>query len=386
MILHGNPRGHGRDLAIHLLRDDENDHVEVHEVRGFMANDVRGAFQEVQAMASATKAKQYLFSLSLSPPKGGNVSTEDFEKAIERAEQALGLAGQPRVIVFHEKGDHRDRHAHAVWSRIDSTQSKAIPVPFNKLRLREVSRELFIQHGWNMPSGLINREERNPLNYSFDEYQHAKRAGRDAKTIKADLQDAWAMSDSGPAFAHALKEKGFRLARGDRRGFLAVDTKGEPYSIPKWLDLKTKAVRERLGDEKNIPSPAETKAAIGRDMLAKMSEHEQELQARNARRKDQSKSQRQALIEHQRTERATALRRIETRRIDETKARQARFRSGLRGAWDWLRGENKRIKRENEADAARCLARDMAEREALLIRQRDQRLHIRQSLVKARMF
>jgi len=114
MILHGNPRGSGRDLAIHLLRDDENDHVEIHQIRGFIADDVRGAFQEAQAMSSATKAKQYLYSLSLSPPKSGNVSAEEFESAINKAEKALGLSGQPRVIVFHEKGDQRDRHAHAV--------------------------------------------------------------------------------------------------------------------------------------------------------------------------------------------------------------------------------------------------------------------------------
>ena len=384
MILHGNPRGNGRDLAVHLLRDDENDHVHVHEVKGFMAEDVRGAFQEARAMASSTKAKQYLYSLSLSPPKGGNVTAEQFESAIEKAEKALGLTGQPRVIVFHEKGDNRDRHAHAVWSRIDSDQSKAIPVPFNRLRLKEVSRELFIQHGWNMPNGLINREERNPLNYSFDEYQHAKRAGSDARDIKAALQDAWAMSDNRASFAHALKDKGFRLAKGDRRGFVAVDTNGEPYSVPKWLDLKTKAVRERLGNEQDLPTLAETKSAIGRDMFNKMSEHERELKARNARRKDQSTTQRKALVERQRDQRTVANKRIEDRHIQENKARHARFRSGLRGVWDWVRGENKRIKRENEADVARCLERDKAEREALVIRQREERKRLGQKLMQAR--
>jgi hypothetical protein len=41
-----------------------------------------------------------------------------FEAAIDMAEQRLGLDGHPRAIVFHEKEGRR--HAHAVWSRIDT--------------------------------------------------------------------------------------------------------------------------------------------------------------------------------------------------------------------------------------------------------------------------
>jgi len=384
MILHGNSRGGGRDLATHLLRDDENDHVHVHEVRGFMSEDVAGAFQEAQGIAAGTRAKKYLFSLSLSPPQGGNVSTQDFEKAINKAEAALGLTDQPRVIVFHEKGDNRDRHAHTVWSRIDSKEMKAIPMDFCRMKMRDVSRELFIQHGWDMPAGLINREDRNPLNFTFEQHQHAKRVGKDAREIKAALQDAWAMSDSRAAFTNALDGKGFRLARGDRRGFVALDIDGEAYSIPKWLDLKTKVVRDRLGKEQDLPSVAETEAMIGRDMLGKMGEHESELKARNAERKEQSLLQRKSLVQRQRSERFTEHRRIDQRRNEETRARQTRFRGGLGGVWDWMRGENKRIKQENEADAARCLVRDNAQREAIVLRQREERQKLSQKLHQAR--
>ena len=38
MILVGSQRGGGRDLAHHLMKP-ENDHVEVHELRGFAATD-----------------------------------------------------------------------------------------------------------------------------------------------------------------------------------------------------------------------------------------------------------------------------------------------------------------------------------------------------------
>ena len=39
MILHGNQRGGARDLALHLLKD-ENEHVEVHELRGFVSDNL----------------------------------------------------------------------------------------------------------------------------------------------------------------------------------------------------------------------------------------------------------------------------------------------------------------------------------------------------------
>lgn len=45
------------------------------------------------------------------------VSVYVFEAAVEMAEQRLGLHGQPRAIVFHEKDGWR--HAHTVWSWID---------------------------------------------------------------------------------------------------------------------------------------------------------------------------------------------------------------------------------------------------------------------------
>lgn len=373
MILHGNARGGGRELAIHLMRTDENEHVQVHAVEGFMTDDVRGAFQEIEALAKGTRCQKPLFSLSLSPPKHANASAKDFEKAIAKAEDALGLSGQPHVIVFHEKGEHRDRHCHVVWSRIDTEQMKAIPMPFNRLKMRDVSRELFIEHGWDVPRGLINTHERNPLNYTLEQYQQARRTGRNADEIKADLQAAWAVSDTRATFEHALRGKGLRLARGSKRGFTVVDHQGEVMSLPRWLGVKTKAVRERLGPEKDLPDVKAVQVQFARDMADKMGSLAQELKARNAERLAERSAQKQALIGRQRAERAEALQRIEERRIEEVRVRQAKFRGGLKGVWDWMRGENARIKRENEAEAQTAQMRDEAQKEALIERQREQR-------------
>lgn len=156
MILVGNQRGGGRDLANHLMKS-ENERVEVAELRGFIADDLDGAFQESYAISRGTRCKQFLFSLSLNPPKDAEVSNEAFLDAIDRAESRLGLSGQPRAVVFHEKrggnGTLR-RHAHAVWSRINVEEMKAVHLSKSHEKLQAVARELYLEHGWTMPRGL----------------------------------------------------------------------------------------------------------------------------------------------------------------------------------------------------------------------------------------
>lgn len=145
MILKGNQRGNGRELANHLMHGKENEHVELHDLRGFAAEDLHGAMQEAEAIAKRTRCKNHLFSLSLNPPQDEQVSVERFESAISRIEGEFGLEGQPRAIVFHEKEGRR--HCHAVWSRIDGDQMKAIKLDFYKRTLNGIARDLCERSG-----------------------------------------------------------------------------------------------------------------------------------------------------------------------------------------------------------------------------------------------
>ena len=95
MILEGNARGFGAELAVHLLNPRDNDHVTVHAVDGYVADDLHGAFAEIEAISQATQCQKYLFSLSLNPPVDQSVSVELFEATIAETELRLGLVGQP---------------------------------------------------------------------------------------------------------------------------------------------------------------------------------------------------------------------------------------------------------------------------------------------------
>ncbi|WP_019960652.1 relaxase/mobilization nuclease domain-containing protein [Woodsholea maritima] len=370
MILHGNQRAGARDLALHLLKE-ENDHVQVHELRGFASDDLPGALNEAYAISRGTRCKQFLFSLSLNPPKHERVSTEVFEAAIDRTEERLGLTGQPRAIVFHEKDGRR--HAHAVWSRINAEEMKAVQLSHTHHKLREVSRELYREHGWEMPRGLVDSAARDPRNFSHDQWQQAQRQGKDPRAIKAALHDAWTVSDSRPALLAALEERGYRLARGDRRGFVAVDTNGEIYSLPKWAGVKTKDVRERVGPETGLADVSATKARIAAEMTPALQRMEAERRAKETKRRNAFDQERRALTARQKQTRMELEAAIEVRQREEAHLRQARFRPGLRGLWDVLRGESRRIREQNEREAYEAMKRDRQEKDALIFHQLEER-------------
>lgn len=362
MILKGAQRGGSADLAVHLMKD-ENDHVLIHELRGFVAEDLRGALHEAYAVSKGTRCKQFLFAVSLNPPPDYTVATPIFEKAIKDIEERLGLTDQPRAIVFHEKEGRR--HAHCVWSRIDTKTMTAINLPHFKRKLQDVSRELFVENDWRMPLGLIDKTLKNPLNFSREEWQQALRTKQDPGLLKSLFQQAWAASDNRKAFANALEERGFWLCRGDRRGFVAIDMKGEVYAIAKWTGQRTRAVREKLGNENDLDGIERTQARIASRMTPKLKTllkdadlSFQKQMAKLAFRKSQ-------IVQHQREERKALKAHQKARWARETRTRAARLSRGFKGIWDRLTGKYAKIRDENDAHAYDCFIRDRSQRDRL---------------------
>lgn len=269
------------------------------------------------------------------------------------------------------------RHAHAVWSRIDVRQMKAINLPFYQSRLTELSKDLFLQHGWRLPDGLRDRTNRNPTNFNLAEWQQAKRAGKDARAIKRVFQEAWQISDSATAFVNALEEKGYYLAQGDRRGYVAVDVQGEIYAVPKWAGVKTKQVRDKLGPSTNLRSVEEARTVIAQSMQAPIAAWEAELKIRQLELLKEQVANKAQLKDKQRAERERLDQKQAERRLSEAKKRQARFRRGLSGLWDRLRGEHKRIQRENEHDAWQAHQQDQRQKDEVVFRHLEERQRLK---------
>src|SRR5690606_36993694 len=110
---------------------------------------------------------------------------------------------------------------------------------------------------------------------------------------------------SGKAFAQALKSRGHILACGDRRGYVAVDYRGEAYAIARYAGVKTKQVRERLGDLGELPSAAQAKEEIGRRMTGMLKVHIENVQRKQKLRSASLRFQYEQTVQRQRTERET---------------------------------------------------------------------------------
>lgn len=382
MILKASERKNAAELARHLMNARDNDYVTLHEIRGFLSDDLAGALMEADAVSQGTRCKNFLFSLSLNPPEAESVSVAVFEAAVEMAEQRLGLDGQPRAIVFHEKEGRR--HAHAVWSRIDADTMTARNLPFYKQRLTELSRELYLEHGWDMPRGLLDRALRNPLNFSREEWQQAKRVQTDPRLLKAGFQDAWKRSDNAESLQAALEEKGYFLARGDRRGVVALDWRGEAYALSRYCGVKAKDVAARLGDAAPLPSVTERQHWLAERMEGKLAGWARDEAARAEKQALALKFQREQMVQRQRLLRRELDSMQAQRQEDEARQRAARVPRGIRGLWGWVSSQNRRIRLQNELDAQRAQIRDSKEHGSVIQKQLAERRMLQGRIKTAR--
>ncbi|MCU7837974.1 MAG: relaxase/mobilization nuclease domain-containing protein [Candidatus Thiodiazotropha sp. (ex Troendleina suluensis)] len=254
MIPFASQRGLGQDLAAHLQNQHDNEVMEVAELRGSIADDLHGAFAEWEAQAHAlTRCRNYLYSLSINPgPRQGELTREQYRDYIDRVENKLGLSGQPRAIVFHTK--HGREHCHAVWSRIDPVNEKAVHLAFDHDKLMMVTREFARDHGLELPDGYAKGKvsEKSPQ-VSVYEMAQQRGTGLSREDHRQVVTEAWKASDSPAAFMQALADKGYMLATG-KRPYVLVDFYGGMHALPKLIADKTVRTRDvRAFLEKDYP-------------------------------------------------------------------------------------------------------------------------------------
>ncbi len=358
-------------MALHLENADTNEHVEVYEVSGFVSDNVLGALNEAYAISKATKCKQFMYSASFNPPMDADVEPDVFIDAINRAEKRLKLAGQPRVIVFHEKEGRR--HAHCVWSRIDAESLTAINISHPKLKLMSLSKELFHEQDWEMPQGFIDRKLANPLNFTREEWEKAQRTGQSPRAIKEALRDAWKVSDSKSALEYALQERGYYLARGDRSRYVVIDLYGEVYSLARQIGLRKADIAAKVGELDDLRSVDETKAFISSRLTKQFKEFHKDLQSSHKRETNSLLAKKLVMRERHREARAS----LENLHFDQSEQengkRSLRVRRGFKGLWDKLTGSYQRTRAKNEFEARQSSKRRELEKHRLVTDQLNER-------------
>jgi hypothetical protein len=269
LIVKGTPTSGGQRLGDHISRTDTNERMEVKELRGVAAEDFHAALLEMEAVGSGSRTKRPFYHASINTQAGERLTDAQRFKAIDRLEAELGLTGQPRAVVVHEKKDRNrnDReHCHVVWLRVDAETMTAIRADHNYRKHEIVARELERAFGHERVQGAhIERDgkprpERTP---SHKEHQQAERTGIKPQAAREHITALWQRTDSGASFQAALEQSGWTLAKGDRRDFVVIDPKGEAHSLARRVAGATaKDVRARMADidMKKLPSVAEGRA------------------------------------------------------------------------------------------------------------------------------
>jgi hypothetical protein len=261
MIISGGSRGNWRFFAAHLTNERDNDSVRVIEYRGLDSRSVLDALREMDAIASGTRCTNFFYHADLNPCEDELLTPEQWERAMDIAEDKLGLTGQPRLVVQHEK-DGRT-HQHGIWLRIDADTMKAIPdsltFPKHEAAAREIETEFNLKP---VASVLVKdrgtkRPDRRPKNW---ETFRGHKSKLEPGNIKAEVSALWHEADNGKAFAAALAERGYVLCRGDKRDFVIIDPAGDEHSLARRIEgVKAAQVRERMADvdRESLPSVSE---------------------------------------------------------------------------------------------------------------------------------
>lgn len=228
---------------------------------------------------------------------------------------------------------------------------------FYKTRLREASRELFLEHDWAMPAGLQNSRNADPCNFTLEEWQQAKRAGFHARDLKTVIQDAYATSDGTAAFKAALEEKGLKLAAG-RRGPIAVTPSGEPLLVSKYAGKKAAEVREKIKGV--LPSIDQTKAEFAKVMAGAIHGHLETVNKAHAERMAPLANKRSSLSTDHRAARQKLDSHQQQKQRDDLIATQLLDRQRLQTQIDQARKDHLRQTQDLHRDLSRFKEGDLS--------------------------
>ncbi len=287
MIIKSSQRAGHAELAAHLVKHQDIDGtpqtVTISGSRQLPINDnVRDALRIMQVMAkSSARCRKDIFHISLSPDQ--SMSDDDWDTAWMLYEKEFGLSHLAYIEVTHDKGD-RPKHRHRCYERVSVETGKAVHLAHTRIRNEKVAREIEFTLGHNLTVGKHNRtvmlqlaaEGREDI-VAWMKHHHAhdrprpvaqrdhkdeqmqKRLSLSVDQVKADLKQCFENASAGHSFQVAIAEKGYLLAKGDKRQYVVLDASGGLHSPRRRIGQKAKVINDKLADlePSNLPSVAE---------------------------------------------------------------------------------------------------------------------------------
>lgn len=242
--------------AKHLQRVDTNERVQVIEMRGLASPDLAGAFSELEAMASGTRGANYFFQANINPRADEHLTPEQWERAVDVLEKNLGLTGQPRFVVEHEKAGRV--HRHVVWSRVDPDSMTLINDSHNLYIRERTAHELERDFGLEIGRS-INEVRQEPGREQKWEIFRGKDSGIRPHEVAEHVKALLGQADNGQAFVAALAEAGYISCQGDKRDFCILDLAGDVHSLGRRVGMKAAAFKAFMADvdRASLPSVAQ---------------------------------------------------------------------------------------------------------------------------------
>lgn len=238
MIINGGSRSNARFFAKHLANEEENERVTLCEIRNLAALTVADALHEMEAVALATQCKNYFYHANINPLDTEELTAEQWIIAVDTLEMNLGLAGHARFIVEHQKKGRV--HRHVIWSRIAVPAMRAVAMTDDYEKHQATARHLeHLFHLEHVPSvlGTHRAQGHRPARRakSWETFRGHK-TGVDPHAMKREVTELYRKSATAGAFLQALAERGYQLARADRRDFCIVDAVGHAHSLSRRLN------------------------------------------------------------------------------------------------------------------------------------------------------
>lgn len=192
----------------------------------------------------------YSYSLAWHPEQQPNQQTM-MEAAYETL-ALLKLTDHEAVFVAHNDTAHP--HVHIICNLVHPENGKKAVPSYDRLIMSAWAEQLEKNEGQiRCEQRVINNEKRrngNSLTHQFNLVKH-----RDKElTMKEQIQHIYDTAPNGKAFQQALKDKGYTLAQGDRRGFVLVDQNDKVVTLSRQLKGQRAAdIKQRLQDMEDVP-------------------------------------------------------------------------------------------------------------------------------------
>ena len=201
--------------------------------------------------AKSSKRPVLTFSLSYDP-QDNPTQQEMTNDAIDFMDKVLGLSDHQAIFYGHNDTAHP--HIHVMANLVHPQTGRTHAPSWSKVKASDWAYEKAQERGiGHCPQREINKQKREQgkmVNYQDPHLQQ-----------QLTIQHLFMQSDSGKAFAAALEDHGFTLARGDRRGFVLVDENGKILSLSRQLDSSSRRkVAERFMDIEALRSAQEVAA------------------------------------------------------------------------------------------------------------------------------